>query len=639
MWRLTKAQVTGVRRAIDVQFEVAAPVVALHGATGAGKTSTLVGIGWGLAGEAVTDRGRLSQEQIRNTLHNAVVDLALVNDEGEVLTVMRTLTHGGGHGLFVDGQQYVNLGKASEALEGRLGVKLDQLGYLTSAHRLVELSGLEQAALLLGLMGPEITLESLDAMLGPDGAEWSAAGETEGWPLLQAALRYAETNRTEQGREAKRLRSDAEKAQAVAMERCREARVPGPPQIAGKLTQVGDHLARLEARLAAQAKALEAQGDYDRALSAQQAAQARAEVEVVAAKRAVAEADALREAREQQRAEAEEVFATAYGAYQAAREANASANNHAQAMEVVRDVLSRDFAQLEGAEKCHTCLRELTDECRGEVNKVLADAEKDATDARANAEKTRATFLDAQRRCEAAGEALEALPPIAPADALQAVLDAAVAASDAAGAAIEQLTAQGRPEAPTPQEVEAAQVRLEDLATQRALLENAQVAAERAQASAAQANEASHLYDRYGALVTRLREIVREVAAQAIGPVLETSNAMLAPRLRLGYDPEQGIVAVYGEEETLPIAELSTGERLEVGVSLQASIARALGVGICLVDDASVWDRETAFEMAHMMALLGCEHNLTWVVASAQEPDHWTDGNLQVVEIDGGYAV
>jgi len=110
---------------------------------------------------------------------------------------------------------------------------------------------------------------------------------------------------------------------------------------------------------------------------------------------------------------------------------------------------------------------------------------------------------------------------------------------------------------------------------------------------------------------------------------------MLAGRLILGYDNGAGICAEYGEIKR-PVRELSTGERLMVGVTLQASVAIALGVGVALVDEASGWDPETAAHMLEEMVKIGREQYITWLVASAQ-PVPEVPG-VQVVDVRGGYS-
>ena len=163
-------------------------------------------------------------------------------------------------------------------------------------------------------------------------------------------------------------------------------------------------------------------------------------------------------------------------------------------------------------------------------------------------------------------------------------------------------------------------------------LEQAQQAHVVATGATRTAEEAAEVYANRQALVERLREIIAEVAHATVSPLIENANKMLDGRLELGFEADRGLVAVYGDW-TCPVQDLSTGERLLVGVTLQATIAEHLGVGLAIVDDASGWDVDTARMAYRMMA----DHeDVTWLVASAQPLPKGVAA--QVVEIEGGYS-
>ena len=639
MVTLEKVHVSGVRRCVQAHFEVEQPVVVLHGETGAGKTSCLIGIGWGLSGEARTEQGKLSQDQIRNADYNAIAALDLIDEEGEVLRLMRTLTPTR-HDLFLDDQKFATIGAATTSLEVRLGgVTVDQLGYLTSAHRLVEMSGLEQADLICGLLGPEINAAWLNEKVGPDlvGALPKAMrGRESGWPMLEDALQNAEGQRKDIGREGKEAAAAEQRQKAVVAEMCKQARCPGPEMLNATLEQHKQKAARLAARQSALEEARNAASAYAREVAEAGQALALAEVQVQAVKAGIAEANTVRAEREAERMAAHEALLVArnvsddkHAAWQEAR----GARDRAVA---VADALHETLDGLEDAEKCPLCTSKITEETRAQLDETLDTADQARQDA-VNAEDVAgAEYEGAKKHEETMLNALADLHEI-PADSeLQAELQAAVQASDAASAQIEALEGQKPMPAPTPQEVEANTLHLAEAQAHLAGAQRAQEARVTHEKALAEASRLDAQYRQAGALVDRLRELVQEVAGQAIGPVLAQANEMLAPRLVLSYAEGDGVVAAYGE--TLrPIAELSTGERLEVGVALQASVAVALGVGVCLVDDASVWDPVTAREMYGQMVSVGETLGLTWIVATAQEPP--TVEGLQVVTIDGGYSI
>lgn len=650
MWSLRSAEIVGVRRAVDVRIEVApeAPVVVFYGPAGSGKSSALLGVGWGLAGKVRTlELGTLNKEQVRNALMNATVNFTLADGEREA-RMLRTLTMGGSHDLLVDGSKFKNLGSATEALEGLLGCTTEQLGYLTSAQALVSLDGLEQAELLLGLMGPELDDKFIMGQVEEDLHDilplniGSPPGGTEeiyakaGWPLLESVVAVAETKRTEQGRTKKAAETAVETANETLMALCREARVPGPGNIAAALTQAqkgkqrdSERLTQLEQRRdAAEAHAerlLEAQTDL-----------AAAEEQVASLKQKRAEADEIREEREAKRAEISKQIAAAEEQRQQAAVALEEASEAYRTAKVRLADLTNP-ADLESLADCPTCRRALNDEALRIMQQAWEEREQ-AVDEAAKARDAAEKPVDAAlAQIDALEQDLLALPPVAPAAELEADFKSAAADSDAAYTRLEELRAMEVPAAPQPEALEATRTALEAGRAKLEALTRAQAAAEAHEAAKRKAQEASDLYDRYNALVDRLREIVREVAEEAIVPVLDRSNEMLAGRLTLGYSADHGIEAVYSEAEKRPVRELSTGERLMVGVTLQASVAVELGVGVCLVDDTSNWDLQTQRLMHEEMVAVGREHGVTWLCASTHEPLE-VDG-VTVLALEGGYSI
>lgn len=635
MWKLARVQVTGVRRAVEVEFDVNAPLVILTGPAGAGKTSTLVGLGWGLAGEARTDRGKLNQDQIRNYAFNGIAELALFDGTGQTLEIMRTLTPSA-HKLYIDGAEF-SVGRGGEELERRLGVSPDQLSYLTSAARLVDLSGLEQASLLCGLMGLEIDLAWLHEQVGADlmGALPKAAQTRGGWPMLEDTLAMAEKDRLRLGREAKAAQADADGQAAVVQEALKAARVPDAQMLENR-RQIGEQqIAELRKRLQGFRTALQRQCDYDAALQDARSKLVRAEALVVDMRKQINNANAIRDERAQQR-EAVQQMLSAEWAQHAEAEAAANEASAAFNVAVARCHDWPEVDDLQGGE-CPTCKRALTGD---DLKTITDEREKREAEAESLKREVQAARAKVQMHTDTIAQMeheLANLPEIAADADLQAKLQGAVQMSDAASNEIDKLDAMGRPSAPTPQEVDAAEAKAQELAGTMAEIDRAAIAGQDLESLQKKARTAAARYAQANKLVDRLREIVKEVAGQAIDPVIARCNDMLAPRLTLAYADEEGLVATYGEVQ-MPVAELSTGERLEVGVALQASIAVALGVGVCLVDDASVWDPETADAMYHHMALQATENDLTWIVATAQKPVLWTDGNMDIVEIDGGYS-
>ena len=656
MRTLYEGRVIGVRRALDVQFAVDAskPVLVFHGPAGSGKSSALLGVGWGLAGEVRTlELGKLSKEQVGNPQVHSVVELSFCDPEDPSsgmeetpFRLMRTLTMGGAHDLIVNGQKFAKVTDANAALGRALGCSLEQLGYLTSAQALVGLDGLAQGNLICGLLGAEIDLEWLNGKLG-HAWNWSrATAGLTGFPMLEAALAAVETARTEQSREKKAAEVTATAAQQRVMELCREARIPGPGNVASEVAQAKNAATRAQTRLHALREAATKAQAYRVQLSSVQAELAQAEQRVAALKAQRAEADAVREEREAHRAKLQEAVDTCARNLADTQETQTGA-------QVAFDVASRAHAegqkQFQTRPTIYTCPH-----CENEVGilegalvpernmppaeiteqelAALAQTEIAADTALGFADEAlsaaRVALADAQR-------ALDECPAV-PADTeLEAQFKQATAASDETYERLEKLQAEQVPPAPTAEALQAADSEVETFTQRLAALQQVAGAIEAQQATAATAETQAALYDRYNATVDRLRELVREVAAEAIDPVIERSNAMLAGRLILGYDNGAGICAEYGEIKR-PVRELSTGERLMVGVTLQASVAIALGVGVALVDEASGWDPETAAHMLEEMVKIGREQYITWLVASAQ-PVPEVPG-VQVVDVRGGYS-
>lgn len=636
MLRLTAAKVLGVRRAVDVQFDVGEPVVVLHGPTGAGKSSALIGMAFALSGTAQTERGKLRLDEVRHYDYNTVAEMLLEDDDGLELHIMRTLTPSK-HDLYVDGQKFSTVGKANTALEERLGVPTDQLAYLTSAHRLVDMDPLAQSELILGLLGVGATPEWLVEQ-ARENAELLLApnpGREAGWPLIQDALEAAENKRLLVGREAKALREEAGKAEAIARDACRDAKVPSPDQAEGKSAQIAERLPEIEGQLAGYKSALVAHQERRAALAQAQQELARAEAAVVATRTAMKEADEQRAAREAERAEAQHRLDSIVNLFPGLDDCVAEASADWNRRHSVRLALEETLGAVEASEDCPTCGQKITKDRKQQITETLEQARDDDAATKKHYDTERASQQERDKLIAEAKADLAALPEIPPAEALQARFDDAVKASDAANARIEALQSSPLPEAPTPQQVEAAEKRVLELREQLAAVHKAAEAGAKAKQMAQEANARGVRYDRYNLLVTRLREVAQEAAQTAAEPLLALTKRLLPPQICLDYSPEDGLAARYGER-LMPVAQLSTGERLLVGTAMQAAIALALGIGVCLVDDASVLDPETGANHLERMVEIGREHEITWIVATAQ-PVTVCEG-VQIISIDGGYA-
>lgn len=660
MKTLYEGRVIGVRRALDVQFAVDAskPVLVFHGPAGSGKSSALLGVGWGLAGEVRTaELGKLSKEQVGNPQVHSVVELSFCDPEDPScgmeetpFRLMRTLTMGGAHDLIVNGQKFAKVTDANAALGRALGCSLEQLGYLTSAQALVGLDGLAQGNLICGLLGAEIDLEWLKGKLGAEATaawDWShATAGLTGFPMLEAARVAMEAARTEQSRTKKTAEAEATAAQQRVMELCREARIPGPGNVASEVAQAEAAAKRATARLNVLRQAAEKASAHRTQLASVQATLAQAEQRVAALKMQRAEADAVREEREAERARLQEAVDTcarnladtqktaaeAQDAFDVASRAHAEGQKQFQTRPTIYTCphCENEVGILEGAlvPERNMPPTEITEQELGALEQTEIAADTALGFANEALSAARVAIADAQR-------ALDECPAV-PADAeLEAQFKQATAASDAAYERLEKLQAEQVPPAPTAEAIQAAQAEAEGFTQRLAALQQVAWAIEAQKRTVDTAETQAALYDRYNATVDRLRELVREVAADAIDPVIERSNAMLGGRLILGYDNGAGICAEYGEIKR-PVRELSTGERLMVGVTLQASVAIALGVGVALVDEASGWDPETAAHMLEEMVRIGREHFMTWLVASAQPVPEVA--GVQVVDVRGGYS-
>lgn len=650
MKRLVSVEVEGVRRAIEVKFEVGSPVVVLQGPNGSGKSSVLDAIEWGLSGQNRDEFGKTrNKDQIRNPNFNAWVDLVFIDEEaGEEVLIHRELTAAGTHSLTVNGSSFTSLGDANAYLEDILGCSLDQLGYLTSASRLVQMSGLDQADLICGLMGADMTWADLEARCeGVPEPPVPADTDLTGWPLIQEALKQAEQKRLEQGREAKALEGKATELKGALGAACKEARIPGPDNIDGAAKQLLDRKQRAEQHRDDVVDRQAAAEAHQRKLSEAQERLAVAQQRVSELREKREAADAVREEREAERAklkqaveEAEAGLADAQTARNEAKKALDAASEH---MHSTRRTLREKPTTYE-CPSCEAQVALIDGELVPEADIPAPEVTQEDVDAAETTfDEANAAFGAAEKvvhkwatKSVQAERALEDCPPVPAADELEAQFDEAVAEADRAHSAYEELQGADVPDKPTPQEVEAAEKALNDVLARQDGITRAISARKQYREAKEKAEAADAEYKRYDALVKRLREIVRETADEAIGPVIERSNTMLPPGLELDYDADAGIVAAYGEQQR-PVSELSTGERLMVGATLQASVAIVLEVGVCLVDEASAWDPETLGWMLTQMAELGEEHAITWIVTTSQDVPCIDE--VQVEQMDGGYSV
>lgn len=660
MWKLKEVQAEHIRQATAVHVEVREPVVVLAGPSRAGKTSTLQAISAAICGKAMGPRGALAQASLKNPAWGNGWAGVTFERGGEEFAVARYFA--ASVTATINGTRTRTLGEAGERVQATLGATPEQLYWLAGGHDLIFAQPLAQAEVLCNTLGLDVALDRapadgvlpglLQRLNGHEALGRTVLGALSrrgGWPLLSEAQAAAEDARLEASRKLERAEGALEAAETAMKAALTTARVPDLSSLVQKHQAATAELQRAEARVQELEAAGRTRAEAESARAFAEEAQATAEAAVQRAQAAIEDANARREEVAARRAALVVALDNARDAREGLQEQVRMANQRRTAREQALAELQEALATAPVTYACPGC-----EERVGLVDGALVLAsELPAVGAtQAEVDEARAALPAAEKALEKARAAaamsgaeiaqLEAelaqAPELASPELLRERLEEAVAASDEAEERLTELSDQPLPAAVTPQELEAARAavgRAHDLLT---ALSNASGTVEAHGAAVKAQVETKAARAELDALVGRLREVTREVAAEVAAPVIEGLSAMLGKPIV--FDPEVGLgeqVALGGDESLVrPLSEGCTGERLQASAALQGVLAAHLGVGMALVDEFSGLDPDHARLSIEEMQRVSAATGVVWVLTTAQDLPEMQ--GVQVVRMDGGYS-
>lgn len=684
MWRLREFRIEKLLGVARAAVEVREPVVVLAGPMRSGKTTTLAGISVALTGSAIGPDGKsLDVAEIKNPAwgNDGWAAVVLEDDAGQQFAVGREFLSSTAVNL--NGERVRTLGEAKTRITEALGATPEQLMWLMGGGSLIWASPQEQSAMLGNTLGVTVGFDDLLERLNGHadlGREVLApVANLTGWELLSRATVVARDARLEKNRavaDAKAVASSVDVDEVLAA-----AGVIDVSGLADAQGRAGREVASAQTRLE---KLQAAQAQREQVMAARAAAQKdldEAEAEVAALRDQVAGADEARAEREAERetlkaavdearadlTAAEEALATAAAAVQ---DKHATADAALDALESARESGRILRARLPKSLCCPGCgvnvalvdgalcaMDDLPDGVTTQAQVEAAEAAEQAAEealvaAKQAVDKVEVAENDAGARVDEAeavvlkaAAALAACPELPAAADLQARLEAAVAASDKAAGRLAEAQAQELPNEVTPEQIAAAREAIELARERVSSIERATEVVARQGSAAVQRREAEEEHARYDALVTRLGEVARELASAMSDPVTEAVSALLGRTVV--FDEAVGLGTKLalpgGEEYVRPLRMGSTGERLLASAALEVVLARALGVGVVLIDELSGLDDDTAQMTLSTLVEWAEADGMTMVVTTAQalpghgrRADEWPIEGVQVVAVGGG---
>ena len=684
MWRLREFRIEKLLGVARAAVEVREPVVVLAGPMRSGKTTSLAGISVALTGAAVGPDGKsLGVAEIKNPAwgNDGWAAVVLEDDTGQQFAVGRQ--YQSNTVVNLNGERVRTIDEAKTRITEALGATPEQLMWLMGGGSLIWASPQEQSAMLGNTLGVSVAFEDLLERLNghADLAREVLApvANLTGWELLSRATTVARDARLEKYRavaDAKAVASSVAIDEALAAAGIADMSGIADAQERAK-REVAAAQTRLEKLQAAQAK-------REQVMAARAAAQNdldEAEAEVATLREQVAGADEARAARQAEREKLAAAVDEARNDLTAAEEALAIATTAVQDKRATADAA---LDALESARESGRILRARLPKslcCPGcGVNVALVDGALCAMDDLPDGVATQAQVEAAEAAEQAAEEALEAAeaaeqaaeeaaidagarvdeaeavalkaetalvacPELPAAADLQARLEVAVAASDKAAGRLAEAQAQDLPNEVTQDQIAVARTAIENARDRVSSVGCAGEVVAKQAAATVRRREAEETHARYDALVTRLGEVDRELASAMSDPVTEAVSALLGRTVT--FDATVGLGTTMtvpgGEEYVRPLRMGSTGERLLASAALEVVLARALGVGVVLIDELSGLDDDTAQATLSTLVEWAEEDGMTMVVTTAQvlpgyghRAEEWPIEGVQVVAVGGG---
>lgn len=663
MYRLTYLKVRHFRGAssVDVNAEDAA-VVLLTGRIGAGKTSVLQGLTFLLEGSVPG----MTQADYRPDDGSEVYVEGVFTNKSHDCIVERCL--GSGHQLRIDGVE-CKVQEGQEAIRDALGIPGTDIGPLLNAERFMSQNPGDQAEYLLGVVGSEAVADTaLDladlvadepdcALLAREIADAIGDARVEN---VEAAIANAKGRRLIAKREIDRLSAGRHEAANRLTELFLELGVGDAAELSGlaeanevavsQLVQqrkvaerdAGQKAAaegRLEAKRGEverlQAESVELAADAEKALADTVELGARRsdlKQRVVSAKRIHA---SYQEKHDQAVAGAESVVDGARKKLQWTESKLREVRNKL----AVADERRNELEVLSGKQTCPTCGQELD---RDRIERILAasaevqptlqqavdslmEAVSDrqavvgGTEQLLASAKTPLTVDTTLSELRAAEQALEDLPAAPDPEALRGQSDrlaATLASREEEIAGLEEALT-GWPEDSGMEDIGNKLVALREEAEKITSAQEFTLALGTLDADLA---DAKTLRERCDTLVNLWPTVVGEKVETGLGPLLDDVAEILTPVC--GWKPvwtPDGIF-IQGVGFQRPLAHLSDGERLTVGAAWQIALARRIGLGLALVDNAPLIDEKTFDDFIRQIADMAETHGVTFLMAAAPVP-------------------
>lgn len=604
----------------------------LVGPTGAGKTSLLQAVEYSLTGEVVTPLARLTLAELRRG-DDAVVE----SHWSGGLNVMRHLGPKA-QSLFINGESSKRLADAEQKLYQLLGTDKDTLALLCRTHSFLSMKPLDQLQTLLGFgEGEQAAREDMLAALEDDQRAVAeglnlVSDLSVGQQMIESALGAAEAKRTE----GSRLKKNAQTAYDQAEEALKAAlnrEEIGFRDIDDRITRATQAVANANANLD---RLVAAGAEYVKQQQAHEAAW-----------EAVKEANLAVEEARGRRVEAEMEYDP--DAYQTALKRAQEATHSAERAEQVHKGLWETLARLQGKrellgdpedlvaeEPCPTCRRPITQQSVDQMRVDITMLDKQIAEV---SDKESAQAQTVRNKCSVGRELVATAESLAPPnfEALDAEINRLVARADSLEAKREGIQ-EGFTAIPQPNDEELAKLNETAQAAENLLATYNKLDELREEWTYAKSAklDAEAAWANLDAIVKRWRKWVQERGGEE-GQGLADELAALSPSLPLLLDAD-GLWSprATGLEETnLALHRLSTGERTLVGAAIQTVFATKTGVGVVLVDDASVWDDARASAWLEQAAEIAREQDVTLLLATT----HWSgavpDGARLISVLDG----
>lgn len=664
MWRPTGLECTDFRGVIELEHDFQEPITMLVGPAGAGKTSVIQAIEWGLTGAVRHPTGSKDQAQAYYRPESGLsphVALAFQasTDDGPNLALRRDLDRT--HRLLVDAAEDGSLNDTQDRLEMRLDATPAQVRTLLHAKEFVTgQSPLEQAGYLLSLAGIDADRDDLYAMLPKGKRRRELAEEAldrlpeeDGWPLLEAALAEAETRRKVAGRAVKDARKETENAQVLlehvldntlqcnSPEEARELAktLEGEQSVLRERIEGMDATLRQSETLSGMCHSLEGRIEgYTTSLTETQE-----ELDALGGKRAeaakrIGEVEKLVEDQRGWLAASEARIPVSRTALQAA-----------QAQVELYDARIEALTKSAGGTECPTCGTALAENTRqglsGEARRLRKEVKDEARTLKEEITEVQGevkAFQEAIKEGKRELHTLRSLPD-------PAVLTERLDSTRGFKEGLEEELAARRGDiadldAIAPADLREQEAGLQALDARAASMRDIIAKGHTREEAAKAESQAVVDHGYWQATVEAWRGGVVELATETVAPILQRVNRLVAD-LRpweVQWQPEGIIVDVSYEEDgevverQRNLASLSTGEQMLVGAAWQIAFAEALGIGLAVLDDASVLDPKALSKLVRAVDALVTDTDIRFLMATSHLPDPLPDTGVDIVPLYEG---